>query len=134
VNTFAIVGVYAALNVFVLAWLAWVTGNLRRKHSVLIGDGGVPALIRVMRGHANAMENMPMFFIMLIVASGIGAPAPVLHGLAAVFTIGRALHAWHFAHEDASMRLRVIGFGATILPMLVLAVGLLAHGVARAVH
>lgn len=134
VNTFPIVGVYAALNVFILAWLAWSTGKLRRQHQVSIGDGGVPALIRVMRGHANAVENIPMFFILLIVAAAIGTPAFVLHGLAAVFTAGRAVHAWYFIQPDAPMRLRVVGFAATLLPMLILAIGLLGHGLVQLFH
>jgi uncharacterized protein len=130
-NTLPIVGVYAALNVFILAWLAWSTGQLRREHKISIGDGGVPALIRVMRGHANAVENIPMFFILLIIAAGIGTPGYVLHGLAAVFTAGRAIHAWYFIQNDAPMRLRVVGFGATLLPMLVLAIGLIGHGLTQ---
>lgn len=133
-NTLPIVGVYAALNIFILAWLAWATGKLRRQHQISIGDGGVPALIRVMRGHANAVENIPMFFILLIIAAGIGTPGFVLHGLAAVFTVGRAVHAWYFIQPDAPMRLRVVGFSASLLPMLILALGLLGHGVVQLFH
>ena len=60
------VGIYAALNMAVLLWIAIETGRLRGKHKVSVGDGGVKHLIRINRGHANAVENMPMFFLSLI--------------------------------------------------------------------
>ncbi len=128
-NHLPIVGVYAALNVFILLWLGLATGKLRRIHKVAIGDGGVPHLVRTMRGHANAVENIPMMFIMLTIAAGIGTPALVLHALGLLFTAGRAIHAWYFVQEDAPMRTRVVGFGMGLTAMLLLAVGLLGHGV-----
>jgi uncharacterized membrane protein YecN with MAPEG domain len=130
-NAFPIVGVYAALNVLILAWLGLSTGKLRRLYKVSIGDGGVPHLTRVMRGHANAIENMPMMFVMLVIAAAMGTPAGVLHTLGASFTIGRALHASYFIQPDAPMRLRVVGFGLGFLATVVLALGLVAHGIAR---
>lgn len=123
----AIVAFYAALNAGILFWLGLATGAARRRHKVLVGDGGVPALIRVMRGHANAAENIPMMFIMLALAAALGAPAAVLHAAGAVFTIGRALHAWHFIQEEAPLWQRAAGFGASALTMMVLAIGLFGH-------
>ena len=35
------VGIYAALNMAVLLWIAIETGRLRGKHKVSVGDGGV---------------------------------------------------------------------------------------------
>jgi uncharacterized membrane protein YecN with MAPEG domain len=123
------VGIYAALNMAILIWIAIETGRLRGKHKVSIGDGGVKHLIRIIRGHANAIENMPMFLIMLLVAALIGMPLLAAHGLGLVFTIGRALHAWHFIQEDAPGWQRGGGFMLSFLAQVVLLVGLLGHGV-----
>ena len=127
-TAFATVGLYAALNTFILLWLTAATGRLRRKHRVLIGDGGVAHLIRVMRGHANAVENMPMMMVLLLVAAALGAPVLALHLLGLSFTAGRAIHAWHFIQEDGAPWQRSVGFGVAGLAMVVAALGILAHG------
>ncbi|HMQ58476.1 MAG TPA: MAPEG family protein [Rhizobiaceae bacterium] len=123
----AAAGLYAALNMLIIHWIASATGALRRKHKVSIGDGGVPHLIRIMRGMANAIENMPMFFVLLAIAALMGAPAIGIHLLGIVFTIGRALHAKHFIAEDAPGWQRGIGFGLSFLAQVVLALGIIGH-------
>ena len=123
------VGIYAALNMAILIWLANETGKLRRKHKVAIGDGGVKHLTRIIRGHANAVENMPMFLIMLMIAALMGMPVIAIHLLGLVFTIGRAAHAWHFIQEDASFKTRFGGFGLAFVAQVVLLLGLLGHGI-----
>lgn len=122
------VGIYAALNMAILLWIAAATSRLRGKHKVSIGDGGVKHLVRIIRGHANAIENMPMFLIMLAVAALLGMPALAVHGLGLIFSIGRALHAWHFIQEDAPGWQRGGGFGLSFLAQVVLLIGLLGHG------
>lgn len=124
----AAVGIYAALNMAILIWIAIETGRLRGKHKVSIGDGGVKHLVRIMRGHANAVENMPMFFVLMLVAALLGMPVLAAHVLGLVFTIGRGLHAWHFIQEDAPGWQRGGGFGLSSLAQLVLMLGILAHG------
>jgi len=122
------VGIYAALNMAILFWIAIETGRLRGKHKVSIGDGGVKHLVRVIRGHANAIENMPMFFVLLVIAALLGMPVIAVHVLGLVFTVGRGLHAWHFIQEDAPGWQRGGGFTLSFLAQLVLLAGLLGHG------
>lgn len=121
-------GIYVALNCIILFWLTNATGKLRRTHKVLIGDGGNAHLIRIIRGHANAVENMPMFFIPLVIGALIGMPVLAVHILGGLFTIGRALHASHFIAETAPLQTRFAGFGISFLAHIVLVLGLLAHG------
>ena len=123
------VGIYAALCMIVLIWISIETGRLRSKYKVSIGDGGVKHLVRIMRGHANAMENMPMFFVLMVIAALLGMPVLAAHILGACFTIGRALHAWHFIQEDAPGWQRGGGFTLSFLAQLVLLIGLFGHGV-----
>ncbi|MBK8458661.1 MAG: MAPEG family protein [Phyllobacteriaceae bacterium] len=129
-QSLAIVGLYAALNTLILFWFDVATGKLRAKHKVSIGDGGVKHLIRILRGHANAIENMPMFFILMAIAAMLAAPNWLLHGLGLVFTVARAIHAWHFIQEDAPGWQRAAGFGLSALALLLVALGVLGHGLA----
>lgn len=129
-QSLAIVGLYAALNTLILFWFDVATGKLRAKHKVSIGDGGVKHLIRILRGHANAIENMPMFFILMGIAAMLAAPNWLLHVLGLVFTVARAIHAWHFIQEDAPGWQRAAGFGLSALALLLVALGVLGHGLA----
>ena len=128
-SAIAIVGIYAALCAFILTWLGNSTGSLRRKNRIAVGDGGNKHLIRIMRGHANAVENMPITLVLLAIAALVGTPLFVLHILGILFVIGRILHAWHFIQEDAPGWQRFGGFGLSALVTLVLALGLLGHGI-----
>ena len=130
-NLYAVsaVGLYVALNAFILFYLANATGAIRRKLRVMVGDGGQPALQKIMRGHANAIEIMPMTFLLLLIAALMGLPAWAIHGLGIVFTVGRAIHAWHFAHDDSPFRYRIVGFGLSVLVFALLAVGVFGHAV-----
>ncbi len=123
----AAVGLYAALNVLILLWIAMATSRLRGRYKVLVGDNGVPHLIRIMRGHANAVENMPMMMVLLLVAALLGTPVLVLHLLGAIFTVGRAMHAWHFIVEKGERWQRFIGFGLSFLAMFLAAIGVIGH-------
>jgi len=126
-SAIAIVGVYAALNTFILFWFVWQTSVLRGRHKIWIGDGGNVHLARVMRGHANAIENMPMMFVLLLVAALLGAPAVALHVLGAGFTVGRFLHAMHFVQADAPRWQRGLGYTLSFLGLLGAAAGVIAH-------
>ena len=82
----------------------------------------------VLCGTANATENIPLFLIMLLVAALQGAPVIAVHVLALPFTLFRAIHAWHFIQEDAPGWQRALGFGIPLICSIMLAVGLIGHG------
>ncbi len=123
----AAAGLYAALASFIFIQLASATGKLRRAHKVSIGDAGVPQLVRVLRGTANATENIPVFLVMLVTAALLGAPTVAIHVLGLPFVIFRAIHAWHFIQEDAPGWQRALGYGIPFLCSLLLALGLVGH-------
>lgn len=124
----ATTGFFAGLNMLILFWIGTETGKLRKKHKVSIGDGAVPHLIRILRGHANAVENMPMFFVMFLIAALLGMPLVAALVIGLSFTAGRAVHAWHFIQEDAPGWQRGGGFMLGFLAQAVLMLGLMGHG------
>ncbi|MCP3054182.1 MAPEG family protein [Aurantimonas marianensis] len=110
--------IYAGLNTLILLWLAFQTGRVRQSEKVLMGDGGNPRMIRIMRGHANAIEFIPVTLIALLVAALLGGPAWAIHGAGLLLTVGRFLHALHFTAADAPAWQRSAGTGLSILAML----------------
>ena len=128
----AATGLYAGLNMLIMFWLANAIGVLRRGHKIAVGDGGNTHLARIMRGQANAAENMPLFLIMLAVAALTGMAVWLVHLFGLAFTIGRALHAWHFIRQRAPLWQRIAGFGVAGLATLILALWLIAAGLMSA--
>ena len=122
------VSLYAGLNALVLVWLSVQTGRIRHRVGVSIGDGGKPRLIRVMRGHANAIETVPMALILLLLGALQGLPAWVIHALGLALTVGRVLHALHFTAADAPGWQRAAGAGLSALVLLASAFAAIVAG------
>ncbi|MEM0899634.1 MAG: MAPEG family protein [Pseudomonadota bacterium] len=124
----AIVGIYAALNSFIFFWLSNETGKIRRTEKIALGDGENKHLAKIMRGSANAAENIPMFTICLVIAAAIDTPLWALHLAGVLFFAGRAVHAWYFVQAKASMMPRFIGFGIAFVTNAVLCLWLIVAG------
>ena len=125
----AIVGLYTSLNALILIWISVATAKLRGKYKVSIGDGGNEHMLRIMRGHANAVENMSIVLLLLLIMAALGTPTLVLHGFGIVFTFARLIHAWHFIQEDAARWQRYYGSVLTLVVTLVLALGIIGHSI-----
>jgi len=66
----------------------------RRRAGIYLGDGGDPGMLRVIRGHANFAEYVPLALLMLAVLE-LNATSPyVLHGLGLALLAGRLLHGY----------------------------------------
>ena len=88
----AITAAHAALlGLIFVALSAWVIAG-RNQYKVLHNDGGVEALNRRMRAHANFAEYVPMTLILIgaLEASG-GSPAAV-RALGAILVVARIMH------------------------------------------
>ena len=125
----AAVAIYAGLNSAVLIWLAVQTGRIRQREKVFMGDGGNPRMIRVMRGHANAIEFIPITLICLALATLLGTSPPIIHVLGIMLTVGRVLHALHFTAADAPGWQRFGGTGLSFLAMGGAAIAAVVSGV-----
>lgn len=123
------VGLYVALSTIIALAFAERAGRLRRANQILNGDGGNKHLAKVIRGHANAIENMPLFLLGLLAAALMGMPVLGVHVLGLVFVVGRALHSVYFIAEKGDVRYRFYGFGIALIAQMALVLGLLAHGV-----
>ena len=66
----------------------------RRRAGISLGDGGDPGMLRVVRGHANFAEYVPLGLVMLGILELSGTSPLVLHGLGLALLAGRLLHGY----------------------------------------
>lgn len=66
----------------------------RRRAGIYLGDGGDPGMLRLVRGHANFAEYVPLALIMLAVLELAGTSPYILHGLGLALLAGRLLHGY----------------------------------------
>ncbi len=118
---------YAGLLALIYLMLTWAVIATRRGDKISHGDGGNATFAKVIRGQANASEQMPIVIIMLALAEMLGAPAVALHVLGVMIVVGRLLHALHFMGKGPFIY-RPIGMLFTLIVSGVLALGLVVHG------
>ncbi len=88
-----VTGLYAgSLALWFLVLSYRVVG--RRRAGISLGDGGDPGMLRVVRGHANFAEYVPLALIMLAILELGGTPPIVLHVLGLALLAGRLLHGY----------------------------------------
>ena len=112
---------YAGLCVLLLLFLAWRVVQFRRAHKIGIGDGGNVELLQRIRVHANAVEYMPMLFLLLGGMELNGYPQWLIHSFGAAILISRCAHAWGLRHQKGISAGRMSGMLITFLLMLSMA-------------
>ena len=90
----------------------------RQQHRVLIGDEGVPELLRARRAFGNATEYVPAGMGALVMLAVVGAPAVVVHGVGLVLFLGRLIHGWSLSVSAGASFGRSAGTLATWLAFL----------------
>ncbi len=104
---------FVAVNGLILVALAANVSILRLKNKVSYGDGGNKPLLKAIRTHANGMEQVPIFALLLLGLEYTNLNPVYLAALAIVFTVARVFHAAGMLY---SIRiLRQMGAGATYL-------------------
>jgi uncharacterized membrane protein YecN with MAPEG domain len=121
--------IFAGLLALWLIYLQFSVIRFRLGKQVLLGDGGDAHGERLIRGHANAVETVPIFLILLALSEGLGTPGWVIALLGALFLLGRVLHGAHFITASEDLTLRRTGMQLTLLATLATALGLIGHAV-----
>ena len=111
-----------------MALLLTVIGTRRRVRQSL-GEAGDPALTRAVRRHGNFAENAAIFVVSLALLEMLGAPRLYVVPAAALFVIGRVLHAIGLSQTNTVNLWRVAGVFATVLAGLLVGVRLIMLGV-----
>lgn len=119
--------IYAALLALLIVALASRIPLLRRRHRVGIGSGGNEQLALAVRVHGNAVEYIPVFLVLLLLAEIGGLAAWALHAAGSLFFLARVLHAFGLGRSPAMSFGRFWGTAASWTIIVVLAATLLAR-------
>lgn len=90
---------YAVIGTLFILKFSFDVIRLRRQYRVSTGDGGFSELRLAIRVQGNSIEYIPISLILLLLAEMNGAEIWILHALAVLFFIGRALHARGLRHS-----------------------------------
>lgn len=119
-------GFYAGLNALILLVLSMRVVEARYRTHTPIGDGGKAEMAAPLRAHANNAEYVPVALILLwALASPLGRSIWLIHGVGAVFTIGRILHAIGLSRSVGPSPLRAAGMVLTWIAYVVGIAGVL---------
>lgn len=84
---------YAGLLALWFLVLSWRVVQWRRS-GIFLGDGGDPALLRVIRGHANFAEYVPLALLLMGLLEVSRYSIYVLHALGITLLVARLLHGY----------------------------------------
>lgn len=122
-----VTGLFAGLLALWVIFLQFKVIKFRMGQKVVLGDGGDAHGERLIRGHGNAVETIPIFLILLGLSEGLGTPGWVVGLLGALFLCGRVLHGVHFVTAREDLTLRRTGMQLTLLATSLTAIGLIGH-------
>ena len=106
---------YAGLLALLLLVLSIRVIRRRGSEKIFIGDGGNTSMSRVIRGHANFTEYVPLALLLMLMLEMSHFSIYVLHGLGIVLLIARLLHGYALSFTSQFMFGRVAGASLTFL-------------------
>lgn len=88
---------------------------LRHRYKVSLGASGHEDLEKMIRGHGNFAEYVPIALILLLCAEANHADSTVLSILGGLLILGRLFHAWAFIFNKYHYRFRSRGMVLTLI-------------------
>ena len=104
---------YAGLLAFLLLVLSIRVIRRRGSEKISIGDGGDTSMARLIRGHANFTEYVPLALLLMLMLEMSHFSIYVLHGLGIALLIGRLIHGYALSFTSQFMFGRVAGAALT---------------------
>jgi len=100
-----------------------------RRRGISLGDGGDPRMTRVIRGHANLAEYVPLILVLMLILELGRTSLYVLHALGITLLVGRVLHGYALSFTAHFRAGRFWGAALTFAVLLVAAVLCLLQGI-----
>ncbi|GJL94957.1 MAG: hypothetical protein DHS20C05_13620 [Hyphococcus sp.] len=116
-------GLWVGLNILLLIFLSARVGQARTMFKINIGDGDHPEMTKAIRTQGNYIEYAPAAIGGLITLALLGAHPVVIHGLGAVFFLGRIAHLLGLGMNKWGQG-RMVGTILTMVTLLVTALAL----------
>lgn len=104
---------FTAANGLLVLILALHVSRLRIVKRIPYGGGGDTGMNQAIRAHANALEHVIIYGLMILALSLVSAPAKLLAVLVLVFTLSRLIHAYGMLAR--TFNARRLGAGITYL-------------------
>ena len=109
---------YVGLFIILFILLKVNVGRVRSAEKIIFGDGANERLQRAQRVQGNAVEDVPVTLIGIVGLGVLSAPVLLIHGLGALFLIGRILHAVGLGGSSGGSPGRMFGTLLTAIVML----------------
>ena len=120
---------YAGLLVLLFIILSIRVIRRRGSGGIALGDGGNTGMLRVIRGHANFAEYVPLALVLMVILEHSRFSIYTLHALGIMLVVARLVHAYALSFTDKFMFGRVAGAALTFLVLLIEAVLCLYQGI-----
>ena len=91
----------------------------RRQGGIFLGDGGDPQMLRVIRGHANFAEYVPLILLLMALLELGHTSSYLLHAAGIALLLARLLHGYALSFTQKFRFGRFYGAGLTFLVLLV---------------
>lgn len=85
--------VFIGCNALLLFFLAVNVSLFRIKYKISVGDGGNQRLLKAIRAHANGIEQVPIFALLILALTYNTVSSVVLANFTIIFIVARLLHA-----------------------------------------
>ena len=95
---------------------------LGRQSGPSLGDGGDPRMLRLMRGHANFAEYVPLIVVMMALLELGHTSVYLLHALGITLLVARLMHGYSLSFTDHHKFGRFWGSALTFLVLGVCAI------------
>ena len=110
----SIIPLYAGLLAILYLALTYAVIRNRYRLKLSLGDGGDVRMNRLIRGHGNFAEYVPLSLLLLGFAEIGGTGAVVIHIGGGLLLVGRMLHAYAMALTEKNLLARRYGMIMTL--------------------
>jgi len=117
----SITPIYGSLLALIVIFLAYRVTKFRRKEKIGLGDDlGSNAMKCAVRAHGNAVENIPVGIVLLLILELNYLTPWLLHIFGITLFIGRVVHAWGISASRGPSRARFYGTLFTWLTLILM--------------
>ena len=102
--------IYSCLLALIIVLLAYRVTTFRQKEKIGFGDDSASdAMKRAVRAHGNAIENIPVGIVLLLILELNYLTPWMLHLFGTVLVVSRVLHAWGLSRAAGPTKARFYG-------------------------